>query len=122
MVTKTDFQPVFLSLKAILQPFEAALLLKANDAGNYSLNAPFSEKYRKELFFGAATIKKNYVSYYLMPVYIFPDLLEGITPRLRRRMQGKSCFNFSAIDDELLEELKTLTRRGFDRYRQERLG
>ena len=38
---------------------------------------------------------KRYVSLYLMPVYAFPDLDEALSPELRRRKQGKSCFNFT---------------------------
>jgi hypothetical protein len=36
--------------------------------------------------------------------------LEGISEELRRRMQGKSCFNFTAVDETLFEELADLTR------------
>ncbi len=56
------------------------------------------------MFFGAAVIKKNYVSFHLMPVYVHPDLLEGISDGLRKRMQGKSCFNFKALDEDTLAE------------------
>ena len=52
-----------------------------------------------------------------MPVYAWPDLLDGAPPELRRRMQGKSCFNFTGVDESLLAELRTLTERGFERYR-----
>jgi hypothetical protein len=58
------------------------------------------------------------VSFHLMPVYIFPELLDGMSPELRRRMQGKSCFNFTAPDPELLSELTELTNAGFARYRE----
>jgi hypothetical protein len=49
---------------------------------------------KKVIFFGAAQIKKNYVSFYLMPVYMFmfPKLLDNISPELKKHMQGKSCF------------------------------
>jgi hypothetical protein len=32
-------------------------------------------------------------------------------------MQGKSCFNFTAPDPDLLSELAELTDQGFTRYR-----
>ena len=38
---------------------------------------------------------KSYVSYYLMPVYATPGLVESLSPELRKRMQGKACFNFT---------------------------
>jgi len=53
-----------------------------------------------------------------MLVYIFPDLLAGISDRLRKRMQGKSCFNFTTLDDATIAELSQLTATGFERFRQ----
>jgi len=35
---------------------------------------------------------------------------------LRRRKQGKSCFNFTTFDEPLLAELATLIAAGFERY------
>ncbi len=67
-------------------------------------------------WFAGTRVGKNYVSYYLMPVYGRPQLLTGISPELRRRKQGKSCFNFSAIDEPLMAELEALTARSFDAF------
>ena len=72
----------------------------------------------KPLFFGAAKVNKNYVSFYMMPVYMFPDLLDGISPALKKRMQGKSCFNFKTADASLFNELDQLTQRSLDRMRK----
>ncbi len=77
---------------------------------------PFS--HNKDMWIGAVRIGKRYVSYHLMVVYMFPDLLQGISPELKKRMQGKSCFNFTHIDDHLLQELDELTERGFERFKQ----
>ncbi len=64
-------------------------------------------------------MKKAAVSFYLMPVYCFPDLLDGISPGLKKRMQGKSCFNFKQPDPVLFKELGDLVKRSFDRYKAE---
>jgi hypothetical protein len=53
MSEKRDFQPIFNRLKRILQKFETRLVVTANKPGNYYLNTLFSEKYKKEMFFGA---------------------------------------------------------------------
>ena len=119
MKSQADFITVFNRLKAILQQAQGSAIVTMDDAVNYSLNTPYSNKYKKELFLGAVQIKKNYVSYYLMPVYMYPDLLEGISPQLSRRMQGKSCFNFTVIDEALFQELEVLTRRSIARAKQE---
>jgi len=60
-------------------------------------------------YFGGVRIGKSYVSYYLMGVYADPGLAATISPGLRKRMQGKSCFNFAKVDEGLFEELSVLT-------------
>ncbi len=71
-----NFPLVFEQLKAILQPYAASLTVTADTNEAFSLDGPFSQKWQKEVFFGAAQIKKNYVSFYLMPVYMFPELFK----------------------------------------------
>ncbi|MCI0691237.1 hypothetical protein L0337_04420 [candidate division KSB1 bacterium] len=121
MPNQDDFQTVFKKLKGVLKKYEPHLTVKGNTADAYYLDAGFSEKYKRVVFFGSVQIKKNYVSYYLMPVYVFPELLKGISPDLKKRMQGKSCFNFAAADEKIFSELVKLTKNGFDRFKQEGL-
>lgn len=116
-----QFQAIFQQLKRMLEPFEERLCVQANTAESYSLDTPYVEQWKKTLFFGAVQIKKNYVSYYLMPVYAFPQLLDEISPQLKKRMQGKSCFNFTKLDPELAHELARLTARGFEIFQHEYL-
>jgi hypothetical protein len=117
MAPQSEFPLVFEQLKKILQPVASKLTITADTPGFYSLDGPYSEKWKKQLFFGSAQIKKNYVSFYLMPVYMFPDLLKDNSPELRKHMQGKSCFNFKKVEPELFEELAELTRKGLERFR-----
>jgi hypothetical protein len=119
MASKNDLPLVFEELKSILRPYAERLNLKADTSDSYYLDGPYSEKWKKELFFGSAQIKKNYVSFYLMPVYMYPDLLEDISPELKKHMQGKSCFNFKRVEPELLRELSELTKKGAERFQQE---
>ncbi|MBI5943057.1 MAG: hypothetical protein HY864_01700 [Chloroflexi bacterium] len=119
MTAHSDFFPVFEKLKSILKPYAKKLVVKMDSAEGFSLDGPYSEKWKKELFFGAAQIKKNYVSFYLMPVYMCPDLLEKISPELKKHMQGKSCFNFKRVEKSLFDELSQLTKQGFERFMQE---
>ena len=51
-----------------------------------------------------------------MSVYAFPDLLASMSPQLRRRMQGKSCFNFTTVDEPVFAELGRITQAGFEPY------
>src|SRR6185503_14245875 len=119
MSSKSDFPLVFERLKNILKPFEPKLTVTADTPGAYSLDGPYSEKWKKQLFFGSAQIKKNYVSFYLIPVYMFPDLLKDISSDLKRHMQGKSCFNFKKVEPELFQELAGLAKKSYERFQKE---
>ncbi|MDZ7624054.1 MAG: hypothetical protein U5J96_06350 [Ignavibacteriaceae bacterium] len=116
-----DFLATFNSLKSILKKYENSLRVIADKNDNYSLNAGFDDKRKADIYFGAVQIKKNYVSYHLMPIYINPKLLEGISPELKKRMQGKSCFNFKVIDKALLADLSELTKKGFEFYKKNKM-
>ena len=54
-----------------------------------------------------------------MPVYCFRDLAELISPALKKRMQGKSCFNFKKVETENFAELSGHIKTGIERYRSE---
>ncbi len=119
MSPQTNFPLVFEQLKSILKPYSKRLTLKADSMDAYYLDGPYSQKWKKELFFGSAQIKKNYVSFYLMPVYMYPDLLKDISPELKKHMQGKSCFNFKSVEPELFKELSALAKKGYERFQKE---
>ncbi len=116
MSAQTEFPVVFKTLKSILKPYAKKLTVKADTVDSYSPDGAYSEKWKKDLFFGAVQIKKNYVSFYLMPVYMHPDLLKNISPELKKHMQGKSCFNFKKIEKSLFNELSQLTKQGFEHF------
>jgi tripartite-type tricarboxylate transporter receptor subunit TctC len=52
-----------------------------------------------------------------MAIYMFPDLLQWISPELKKRMQEKSCFNFTRVDERLFRELDEQTKRVFERFK-----
>jgi hypothetical protein len=119
MPDDTQATAVFDRLAAIFAPYRSTLIAKADEPGDLSLETPPSTAYPSGLFFGAVKIGKRYVSFHLMPVYVHPDLLNGMSPELRKRMQGKSCFNFTRADDGLFAELETLTAAGFARFQDD---
>ena len=119
MPDQSEFPVVFESLKSILKPYAKKLNLKNDTSDSYYLEGAYSERWKKELFFGSAQIKKNYVSFYLMPVYMYPDLIKNISPSLKKHMQGKSCFNFKKVEPGLFDELNMLTKSAFERFIKE---
>ncbi len=119
MPAQNDLPVVFEELKRILKPYASRLMITADTAGAYSLDGPYSEKWKKVIYFGGAQIKKNYVSFYLMPVYMYPELLKDVSPELKKHMQGKSCFNFKKVESDLFKELETLTHAGVEKFKKE---
>jgi len=111
-----DTHAVFAALRDILRRHAPALDVKKDTDIAFYLDSRIPHK-GKPLFFGAAMIHKSYVSYYFFPIYMCPELVDGLSPALRQRMQGKSCFNFKAVDDAAFAELAELTARGFERFR-----
>jgi hypothetical protein len=118
---ETEFANVFSALRSLLARHAPRLDVMQDTASAYTLNAAYSERWKKVIFFGAVQINKNYVSYHLFPVYMFPDLLDSISPQLRKRMQGKNCFNFKSLDGAQQAELDQLTERAFRRFEAEGL-
>ena len=54
----------------------------------------------------ACGVGKRYVSYHLFSLYLEPGQLDGLSPELRKRMQGKTCFNFTRVDDRPLRRAR----------------
>lgn len=112
---QADFAAVEGRLREILAPLRSRLVATKDGPAGLTLEIPGLEG--KPWGYVAATrIGKRYVSFYLMSVYAFPEVVESMSPDLRRRMQGKSCFNFTTVDEPLFAELAEITEAGFERY------
>jgi hypothetical protein len=118
----SEFALVFARLREILQKHDGRLTVTADTPEHFCLAVDYSAKFKKG--FPAAWVKtgKAYVSYHFMPVYMFPKLRDGLSKKLRARMQGKSCFNFNAVDEPLFKELEELTTQGFALASKEGFG
>ena len=113
----TSFDEVFRKLKAIFKPYAKKMDIAADNQTYYLLNTRHIMKNKQPLCFGGARLGKNYVSFYLMSIYACPELLKGMSPELKKRRQGKSCFNFKEVDEKLFQELDKLTKAGAARFK-----
>ena len=116
MPKQPEFKTTFSQLKKILQPYESKLIVVADTDTEYAVETQHVMKNKRRMYFGGVKIGKAYVSYHLMPVYAWPALREEMSPELKKRMQGKSCFNFTTPDEKLFKELAKLTKIGFNRF------
>ncbi len=120
MGTKSDLPVVFARLKALFAPYAKKMDVVTDTPSAYLLNTRHLMRNKQPLCFGGVRLGKNYVSFYLMSVYTSPEDMKSMSPELKKRMQGKSCFNFKAVDEQLFKELAELTRAGATRFRDEK--
>jgi hypothetical protein len=123
---QTAFADVFQSLKGVL----------ARHADSLSVSEDTSTKYCLEAAVGPATLQawggkvrrphipvawvevgKSYVSYHLMGLAV-PAVQAGMSTALKARMQGKTCFNFTANEPALFTELDSLTATSITAFKK----
>ena len=116
-VSKPGFAPVFSALRQLLETFVGDdVIAQAPKPGEYHLLIPSILHRKRPMFLAGLRIGKNYVSFHLLSVYYNPDAVKAMSPALKKRMQGKACFNFTQIDPDCFAELKRLTAAGLKRF------
>ncbi|HEY7402344.1 MAG TPA: hypothetical protein VIB39_02395 [Candidatus Angelobacter sp.] len=113
-----DFASVFAVLRQMLEEFVGEeLTVQTDKPGNYHIEIPSILHRRKPLYFAGVRTGKNYVSFYLMSAYYSPELVKSMSPALKKRKQGKACFNFTAVDPDCFAELQRLAADGLKKFR-----
>jgi hypothetical protein len=112
---KNEFELAFQGLRKILKPYDKKLRVVKDDAGDYMSESKSVLYQGKPVMFVSIT-SKSYVAFHLFPVYMFPELLKGISPALKKRMQGKTCWNFKKAEEDLFAELGELVGASFRRF------
>lgn len=110
-----EFDAVFSELRAILTRHASTLTVSDDVPNRYCLEAPIGpatlkswggKVKRKTIPIAWTEIGKAYVSFHLMGLEAGAG---AISPALKARLQGKTCFNFSHRDAALFEELEAVT-------------
>ena len=112
---KREFELAFQGLRKMLKPYDAKLRVLKDGPGGYMSESKSIRYQGKPMMFAAIT-SKSYVAFHLFPVYMFPDLLKGISPELKKRMQGKTCWNFKKAEESLFAELGGIVKASFQRF------
>ena len=120
-----DFAAVFAALKPVLGKYSRRLAVKTDTATEYTLvtksPSPFPQHKGQPLYFGSVRLGKAYVSFHLVPLYMCPPLVKRISPALKKRMQGKACFNFKNVPDpRLVADLKDLTQASLQQWAEKK--
>jgi hypothetical protein len=118
MAQSAEFLPAFKELRGILAEYEPKLKVVHDKADYYYLDTFTIGPNKRPIMFGAVRVHKTYVSYYLMSVYGQTGLLDGMSPELKKHMQGKACFNFKVADQGLFKELAAITKSGYKAWKK----
>jgi hypothetical protein len=118
----TTLDDTFAALRQVLAAQSKRLIVTIDKPGDYQVASPtMKDRIGRPLYVAGVKTGKNYVSYHLMPVYMQPELLQTLSSRLTKRMQGKSCFNFTSVDPDEAKELSALTKAGIAGFRDLKL-
>jgi hypothetical protein len=111
----TDLDAVEARLQAILDPYRDRL--EAFEIyGVPMLRRPGA---RAHAWFAGVNRGNGVVRFSLLPMHRHPELLDGISPELRKRKRGASLFAFSSLDDAQAVELEQLVARSFEADRRD---
>jgi hypothetical protein len=110
--TPPDLAVLEARLQAVLEPYRERLI-PIEVYGQPFLAGAHANKHQ---WFAGVNLGNSVVRFSLLPVHAHPELLEGLSPGLRRRKTGASLFTFKEIDDGELTELADLVRRAFEAY------
>ena len=107
-----DTRELEAELRAILVPYED--VLEASEIyGMEVLRRPGAKAH--DWFAGVRT-KDGAVKFMLLPMHTHPELLEAVSPELRKRKTGASVLTMRVGDEGLIRELEALVQRSFDAY------
>jgi hypothetical protein len=117
--SEAEFRSAFAALKVLLERHAKGLVVQTDTDAVYSLGgrvaSPFPQHKGHPMWFGSVKLGKAYASFHLMPLYMNPALTKMVSPALKKRMQGKTCFNFKAVPEAaLLAELEKLTKAAIE--------
>ncbi len=84
----------------------AAADLVAIEARLRAILAPYADR---------LDLASKHVGFYLLPMPTHPDLREGLSPALAKRLTGTSVFTFLGVVEALFAELEAVVARAFER-------
>jgi hypothetical protein len=124
----------FLALRELLGRHSKRLIVAADGPDQFALEAPIGpatvtawrgQRRRETIPVAWAQRRKSHVNYHLMGLNNNAPLVASLSPPLKARLHGKTCFRFRPADivpgDELaavtLRSIESLQRHGFIRER-----
>jgi len=115
MTEAAELAAVESRLQAILDPYRSRL-----EAGTiYGIAVLRRPGAKAHAWFAGVQAADGYVKFNFLPMHGHPELLDGISPTLRKRKTGASVFRFERYDEALFAELEGVLSRACDVYLRE---
>jgi hypothetical protein len=122
----SSLDPVFRRLRSLLEQHARTFDVTDDTAKKYTLESKIGpatlqswggKVRRASIPVAWVEVGKNSVSYHLMGIAV-PAVQASLSKSLKARMQGKTCFNFTALDDALIDEIDTVTAASFSAFKK----
>ena len=121
-------ETIFIRIREILE--QHAANLEVNEADIVSQKAKAKPSYQlygqqeisiagkkpQKTYVGGVIQQKNYVSFYLSPMYSHPELRKQVSPELMKFLKGKTCFNINKATPDLYKEIAEILALGIQIY------
>lgn len=107
---------VYKRLSELLLKHAQNLEITQQESGYLYVNTGKQDAKGKPTFFGMVKQSKSKVAFHLMSLYCNPELLKHTSEQLKKKLSGKSCFNFNKVDEILFSELNELTEAALQDY------
>lgn len=126
MAASPQFETVFRRLRGLLTAHASSLDVTDDTSTKYCLEAEVGpatlqawagKTRRPRIPVAWVEVGKSYVSYHLMGV-ANPAVQSEMSKALKARMQGKTCFNFTSLDESAIAELDRVTSSSIAEFRK----
>jgi hypothetical protein len=122
VVMDEGLRGVFTALKCVLSEFNGFFTVRKDSSTEFELwsvkEFSVGKRRKKDIFFAALILQKNYVGLYFMPVYTHPSLRDDLGKDLLSNMSGKSCFHFTKADKRVLNQVRSALKKGLSLYQK----
>jgi hypothetical protein len=115
---------IFEAIKKMMEPYnkKGALVLHADKPSTANLisHKPVVIEGRKkdETWFVSALVQKGYVGFYYMPIYMYDELKEHLSPELMKCLKGKACFHIKKNDPVMMDQIRKAIKVGYESYKK----
>jgi hypothetical protein len=123
-ITPETRKAIFGRLSASLKKLSPPMVCSKDTAkcveliGNTPVPYGSTKKIIPGMYFASVVARKDVVSFYFMPIYYHEKDFADIAPGLMKRLKGKTCFQFTTLEQIDEKEVSVMLKRGTQAWRK----